>query len=120
MGIDKPAQRAELDRRVEVDVLFAHGVAIGEMSVHIDHPGKHEVSAAINRLIGISARRGAISRPRIGDRVTVDDQGLISLRVAFQSREKTSARDVLRHEMVLPNYAEFVGSAAYRLLVDLD
>jgi hypothetical protein len=64
---EEGAQRAELGRRVEVNVLLALGVAIGEMGVHVDETGHDEAPAYARRPSSQTTRlqslRASSSRP---------------------------------------------------------
>src|SRR5262245_3562721 len=51
LGKKHAAQRAELQRAVEIDVLFALGVAVGEVSVDVDEPRHDEVVRVVERPI---------------------------------------------------------------------
>ena len=71
------AQGAELERAVEVDVLLALGVAVGEVGVDVDQPGHHEVVGIVEHPITAGPPRRPASGAGIVDhRPLVEDQDL--------------------------------------------
>ena len=51
------AQGAEFERAVEVDILLALGVAIGEMGVDVDETGHHETAGIVEHPVAAGAPR---------------------------------------------------------------
>ena len=70
------AQGAEFERAVEVDVLLALGVAVGEMGVDVDQPRHHEIAGIVEQPVAFAAPR----RARLG--ADIDDPALARRRPA--------------------------------------
>ena len=61
LGEEQAAQRAELQRAVEVDILLALGIAIGEMDVDVDQARHDELPGIVEHRLARAAALGACS-----------------------------------------------------------
>ena len=103
LGEEHAAQRAELERAVEVDVLLALGVAVGEMGVDVDEPRHDEIAGIVEHPVTARPPRRVRLRAGIVDRAAlVEDQGLARSGLVLASGEQMAATDKGFHCRELP------------------
>src|SRR5205085_7472009 len=96
------AQGAEFERAVEVDVLLALGVAVGEMRVDIDQPRHHETAGMVDQPVASGAARRPGLRADVKElALIVEDQRPTLLRLVFRSGEQRAAADKGVHRDLL-------------------
>src|SRR5205085_10922219 len=89
---EQAAERAEFERAVKVDVLFALRVAIGEMRVHIDHPGHDEMPGMVDQPVGFrTAWRTGLGADIGQPALAVEDQHAAGLRLVLTPGEQAAA-----------------------------
>ena len=88
---------AELDRRVEVDILLVHGVAVADVHMDIDQPGHDERVAEIDRRIARARRRRLGAGADKGDALALGDDGVVRNRLGAGAGEQRSATEVPGH-----------------------
>ena len=94
LGEEHAAQRAEFHRAVEVDVLLALGVAVGEVGVDVDEARHHERAGMVDQPVGLRpARRRGFGTGIVEPALAVEDQHAALLRLVLVSGEQAAATD---------------------------
>src|SRR3984893_6271378 len=102
LGEEHAAQGTEFERAVEVDVLLALGVAIGEVSVDVDEPRHTEKGPIVEQMVVARAPRRALFGADIVEHAAlVEDQGLACPSIVLLPGEEMAAADKGFHGLEL-------------------
>jgi hypothetical protein len=97
------AQGAELKRAVEVDVLLALRIAIGEMGVDVDQTGHDETAGIIEHPVAASApRRSSLRAGIFDDALLTEDQNFAFMGFVLAPGEELTAANKGPHCRRLP------------------
>ncbi len=114
LGEEQATQRAELQRAVEVDILLALGIAVGEMDVDIDQARHHEMPGMVEHLLAGSGL-GRLRRraDKLQDATRVVHQGLPGPGLLVDGAEQGAATHVCFHGCPLELEGTLVMPAAF-------
>ena len=92
MREEHAAQGAELEGTVEVDILLALGVAIGEMRVDVYQPGHDKTAGMIEHLVAAGTpRRARLSSGILDNALPVEDQNFAVTGIVLAPGEELTA-----------------------------
>jgi hypothetical protein len=110
------AQRAELERAIEIDVFLGLGVAIGEVRVDIDEARHHELAGVVDHPVALAApgRPGRLADIGQLARVVIDERAVFERLVVLPGEQLTALDKSLHRTGLLWNRSPPIGGEGAR------